>query len=108
MAVNKILKLEQLTIELLNSEFDGIPEKYQKFFNSTHEGYGVLMEEVKELEEEIFFGEKRAAMEYKDDLNRDWAREQTKILHKSRIRTEDTSGCNGYQNCAGVNKVILK
>lgn len=52
--MSKLLKLEQRTIDLLHSEFAGIPDKYQKHFNSTHEGYGVLMEEVKELEDEIF------------------------------------------------------
>lgn len=37
---------------------ESIPEKYQKPFNSMHEGLGVLREEYIELEQEIFFGEK--------------------------------------------------
>lgn len=53
-------QLDKGTAELINKELNETPEKYQRNFNSTHEGYGVLMEEVKELEDEIFFGEKRA------------------------------------------------
>lgn len=37
---------------------ESIPEKYQKPFNSTHEGLAVLREEYVELENEIFFGYK--------------------------------------------------
>jgi hypothetical protein len=31
--MNKLLKLEQRTIDLLNEEFNSIPDKYQKHFN---------------------------------------------------------------------------
>jgi hypothetical protein len=87
--IEKRLKLEGSTIELLNNEFDSIPDKYQKFFNSTHEGYGVLMEEVKELEDEIFFGEKRAKNEAaKLGVNLDAVRQHTARIHRERIRTE--------------------
>ena len=48
------------TIRLIKDELAGIPEEYQKNFNSVHEGYGVLLEEVRELESEIFFGKKKA------------------------------------------------
>jgi hypothetical protein len=84
----KLLRLEPTTIDLLNAEFAGIPDKYQNFFNSTHEGYGVLMEEVKELEDEIFFGEKRAKELFKNDLDKNSAKLEAKKLHKDRIRLE--------------------
>lgn len=40
----------------IDHELRNIPEKYNKPFNSNHEGYAVLLEEVRELENEIFFG----------------------------------------------------
>jgi hypothetical protein len=48
------------------------------------------MEEVKELEDEIFFGEKRALAEYQKEFDSNWAqaKAQTKKIHKERIRME--------------------
>lgn len=66
-----MIKLEMRTIEMIEKEILSIPEKYQQPFNSKHEGYAVLLEEVRELENEIFFGEK------KDESG-----------HKQRIREE--------------------
>lgn len=94
--MTKLLKLKQTTIDLLNSEFNGIPDKYQKFFNSPHEGLGVLREEYMELENEIFFGEKRAKEDYmKPEYPIDRQLEHEKQfhnghmrLHKDRIRLE--------------------
>jgi NTP pyrophosphatase (non-canonical NTP hydrolase) len=37
------------TIEAIDRELASIPPKYQKHFNSTHEGFAVLKEEVDEL-----------------------------------------------------------
>lgn len=57
--MNKItLKIE--TSEAIRLEMESIPERYQKPFNSVHEGLAVLREEYIELENEIFFGEKKA------------------------------------------------
>lgn len=55
-----MITLKQETADLIRKEMESIPEKYQKPFNSPHEGLGVLREEYIELENEIFFGEKKA------------------------------------------------
>ena len=54
-----MITLKEETAELIRLEMESIPEKYQKPFNSTHEGLAVLREEYIELENEIFFGEKQ-------------------------------------------------
>ncbi|MFD2961343.1 MULTISPECIES: hypothetical protein [Olivibacter] len=56
------------TVELIDLELKSIPEKYHKDFNSAHEGYAVLLEEVRELENEVFFGEKRNGENHKQRL----------------------------------------
>jgi hypothetical protein len=76
------------TMAMIKMELNNIPEKYQKNFNSTHEGYAVILEEVCELEQEVFFGEKKAREQFKNDLNKEWAKEQAEILHKERMREE--------------------
>jgi len=52
--------LQRETAELINEELMSIPKKYHRNFASMHEGLGVLREEYVELEQEIFFGEKKA------------------------------------------------
>lgn len=77
------------TADLIAGELENLPEKYaHKNFNSTHEGYAVILEEVRELENEVFFGEKRAREEVKNDLNREWAKAEADRRHKSRMREE--------------------
>lgn len=53
-----------------------------------HEGLAVLREEYIELEGQIFFGEKIAADELRNDLSPKYREEQTKIRHKRRVREE--------------------
>jgi hypothetical protein len=77
----KTLKPE--TAELIRIEMESIPEKYQKNFNSMHEGLGVLREEYIELEQEIFFGEKKAEHEISFYDFHD-----TKKIFKDRVRKE--------------------
>jgi len=55
-----MLTLKPETASLINDELESIPERYQKPFNSVHEALGVIREEYIELEQEIFFGEKKA------------------------------------------------
>lgn len=59
-----MLTLKQSTAEAIRIEMESIPEKYQKPFNSVHEGFAVLREEYVELEYEIFFGEKKAKHDF--------------------------------------------
>ena len=59
-----MITLNKSTAEAIRIEMESIPEKYQKPFNSVHEGLAVLREEYVELENEIFFGEKRAKEDY--------------------------------------------
>lgn len=54
-----MITLQQKTIEEIKNELESIPEKFHKPFNSGHEGYAVLLEEVEELKDEIFFGFKK-------------------------------------------------
>lgn len=75
-----MITLNQTTADLIKQEMESIPEKYQKPFNSIHEGLGVLREEYLELEDEIFFGEKRAKSQTDDG--------SYKLLHEARIRKE--------------------
>lgn len=63
-------------------------------FHSTHEGYAVLLEEVRELEDEVFFGKKRAkniALNIHEGyyLGAGITIEQkTATLHKEKLREE--------------------
>ncbi len=93
---NKFIgEVTQNSIDLLNKEFDKIPEKYRKPFNSTHEGYAVMLEEVRELEQEVFFGYKlhkrKAADMYRmrsikpAEKNVD---EVANLMHRDAIRSE--------------------
>ena len=84
------------TANLIKEEMESIPEKFQKPFNSVHEGLAVLREEYLELEQEIFFGEKIAKIDFmKPDYPIDKKLEHEKqfingdkTLWKQRIRTE--------------------
>lgn len=80
--------LEQQTANQIDTELRNIPEKYQKNFNSTHEGYAVILEEVRELEQEVFFGEKKCREKFEGDLNREWAKDAADKMHKDRMREE--------------------
>lgn len=88
--------LETDTINMIDGELKSIPEKYQKNFNSIHEGYAVILEEVRELEQEVFFGEKKAKADYmKPEYPIDKQVEHEKqfhngyvILHRQRMREE--------------------
>lgn len=59
-----MITLETETADIIRAEMQSIPDKYQKPFNSMHEGLGVLREEYIELENEIFFGEKKAKEDF--------------------------------------------
>lgn len=56
------------TSKLIDLELRSIPEKYHRNFSSVHEGYAVLLEEVRELENEVFFGEKKNGDNHKQRL----------------------------------------
>ena len=92
-----MITLNEKTAQLIKDELEHIPEKYQKPFNSIHEGLGVLREEYLELEQEIFFGEKKAEADFmKPDYPIDKQLEHEKQfiahggrdLHRSRIQKE--------------------
>lgn len=89
------ITLTPKTVEMIAREMESIPEKYQKPFNSTHEGYAVLLEEVREIEHVVFFGEKEAKVEVLQMRNRigepftdDLRKQKIAMLHKSRLREE--------------------
>lgn len=88
------ITLQQSTTYEIAVELESIPEKYQKPFNSIHEGLGVLREEYIELEQEIFFGEKKAIKEVtdRDKVFNTGETPDLKALgikmHKNRIRKE--------------------
>lgn len=46
--------LEEIEVELLLAK-----NKFPEYFNTKHEGYAVLLEEVEELKDEIFWGTKK-------------------------------------------------
>lgn len=78
-------ELSTLTATLIDQELKAIPEKYQKNFNSIHEGYAVILEEVRELENEVFFGEKIMRAKFKGHSYED---EVVSDEHKKRMREE--------------------
>lgn len=53
-----MITLKPETARMIDKELQSIPEKYQKPFNSMHEGLAVIREEYVELENEVFFGYK--------------------------------------------------
>ena len=89
-----MITLKPETAELIKSEMESIPERYQKPFNSTHEGYAVLLEEVREIEHVVFFGEKEAKNEMftrfsqTTKVGSDEVRSMATQLHKDRLREE--------------------
>lgn len=62
-----MITLHEKSIALIKAELESIPKKYQKTFNSTHEGLSVLREEYLELEKEIYFGEKEVIARFHQD-----------------------------------------
>lgn len=94
--------LEQKTVDMIRKELASIPEKYQKNFNSTHEGYAVLLEEVRELENVVFFGEKSLSKDGIENKTITMVREEFPEInagniwehkdkaHKMRLREEAT------------------
>ena len=80
-----MITLKQETSEAIRKELESIPERYQKPFNSVHEGLAVLREEYVELENEIFFGEKKAKNHAytRDDYPLD-----AKVIWKEKIKRE--------------------
>lgn len=91
----KLTSLRPETVEMIAREMESIPDKYQKAFNSTHEGYAVLLEEVREIEHVVFFGEKEAKNEAESMRNGigepftpELRKQKASMLHKGRLREE--------------------
>lgn len=83
----KTLKTE--TADRIKWELENLPKKYQdKNFGSTHEGYAVILEEVRELEQEVFFGAKKALKEVEHDLNQTYRIEEADRRHRQRMKEE--------------------
>lgn len=84
-----MITLKKETIEAIKSEMESIPEKYQKPFNSLHEGLAVLREEYLELEQEIFFGEKEYLQMAKNEGFKGADLEEVaKINHELAVKNE--------------------
>lgn len=78
--------LHSSTADLIRKELENLPVKYQdKNFNSIHEGYAVILEEVRELEQEVFFGEKPIRNAYAGHTH---AKDIVKFEHAKRMREE--------------------
>ena len=78
-----MITLKKSTVEEIMAEMESIPEKYQKPFNSTHEGLAVLREEYIELENEIFFGEK--SIEFIDQSEMRWIKKHYPKIDESTV-----------------------
>lgn len=83
-----MITLNEKTADMIRDEMESIPEKYHKPFNSNHEGYAVLLEEVRELEHVVFFGEKECRKQFENDLSPEYRERASKIAHKKRLRDE--------------------
>jgi hypothetical protein len=91
-----MITLHEDTISSIRNEMESIPLKYQKPFNSNHEGLAILQEEVIELQNEIFFGEKPLYQQVVTGiLSNDVAKLSDEVIsqevtraHRARIRKE--------------------
>jgi len=83
-----MITFDKKSFQLIKDELESIPEKYQKPFNSMHEGLGVLREEYIELEGQIFFGKKIAASEVEDNISEKYRKSETEKRYKQRVREE--------------------
>lgn len=92
----QMITLTKQVADEIRREMESIPEKYQKPFNSGHEGYAVLLEEVEELKDEIFFGEKKHKKIVQWSMNVDPTKvgkpsvsdEDAAMAHRAAIRNE--------------------
>ena len=80
--MEKVNHAKPQTIELIKHELQNIPVEFRKPFNSIHEGYSVLLEEVRELEKEAYFGKKEAKQAVKGTSI------EAEQLHKEKMRYE--------------------
>ena len=86
-----MITLKSETAEAIKNELESIPERYHKPFNSNHEGYAILLEEVRELENEIFFGEKplkKQILENSDGFSKEEIQCAVQRAHNERIKKE--------------------
>lgn len=84
-----MIQLETKTIDLIRVEMESIPKEYHKPFNSNHEGYAILKEEVDELWDEIKNGEKRIKSQlYAESQASNGFMDAVKKHHKEKIREE--------------------
>lgn len=67
---------------------ESIPEKYHDPFNSMHEGLCVLREEYIELENQVFFGYKKAKAEVANDLDPEYRKSESLRRYRERVRAE--------------------
>lgn len=72
------------TAEIMH-ELRTIPEKFHKPFNSYHEGYAIIKEELDELWDEIKNGEKRIRARYHANAYPD---KMIELNHKREMRKE--------------------
>lgn len=91
-----MITLNHATALMIKAEMESIPDKYQKPFNSGHEGFAVLLEEVEELKDEIFFGEKKHKQIVEWSMNADPTKigkpsvseQNAKAAHRAAIKQE--------------------
>lgn len=84
-----MITLQERTIKLISNEMENIPKEFHKPFNSMHEGLGVLREEYKELEDEIFWGFKQAKTDAANrGLKGDDLKDKAYQIYKTRVREE--------------------
>lgn len=75
-------------LQFTASEILRAKELHPGEFHNAHEGYAVLLEEVRELEHAVFFGKKECATAVKDDLSPEYRRTETESMHKKMMAEE--------------------
>jgi|SRR6476660_1847125 len=75
-------------IKEIQAEVERAKKLHPGEFHNAHEGYAVLLEEVRELESAVFFGKKVARKEYDSDLNPEYIEKMATIDHRAKMREE--------------------
>lgn len=94
---------EKLTLDLIQAEYLNAVVNFGEKFNSLHEGYAVLLEEVEEVEE--VFAKIKSNISYLWDLIKENSTDADKMLIIDKI---EIHSINTIKELAQVGAVLMK